>query len=355
MGRLSAPHVNEFAAVKDLCYSELDSATLRERVGDRMARHLGASSYCFGANDPATALPVHSVSVGLEPSVMHAFFGLVLATPLADFGRWVGRPRRAAVLDELVDDVECDPYMTEVLRPSGLRHEVQVACVSGGWSWGHACIRRRAGDGAFAGHEVRFLDALAPHLAAGLRAAASRATLAATPGSQTGIVVLGPDGTVEMANGVAERLFRQPVSGTRHCFLTGVNIVAARLERTLQAGTAGPVPELTLTDETSLETYRLRAERVLGTDGLPRGLVVIEPAASHGASPQLQTLAELGLTPRESQVALAIVRGCTTAEIAAELVVSPHTVQDHVRNVYDKLDVRSRQQLAARLLAGARH
>ncbi len=36
MGRLSATHVNEFDAVKELCYRGLDSATLRERVGDRL-------------------------------------------------------------------------------------------------------------------------------------------------------------------------------------------------------------------------------------------------------------------------------------------------------------------------------
>src|SRR5438105_2583216 len=85
MGRLSSVHVNEFQAIKSLCYRGLNSATLRERVGDRLAGHLGVSSYCFGATDQSTALPVHSVSVGLDPSAMEAFFGLVLATPSLDF------------------------------------------------------------------------------------------------------------------------------------------------------------------------------------------------------------------------------------------------------------------------------
>jgi DNA-binding CsgD family transcriptional regulator len=283
---------------------------------------------------------------------MEAFYALVLSTPALDFGPWVSRPRRAASLEELVDDVDRDPYMTEVLRPAGLRYDVQVACAGSGWSWGHLCLRRRAGDGPFAGHEVRFLDSLAPHLTAGLRAAAGRAAKAATPATATGIVVLAPDGTVELANGVAERLFRQPASGTRHCLLTAVNIVAARLEQVLGGEPVGDVPRLTFLDETSGEVYRLRAEQVLGSDGCPRGVVLIEPATAPGPGEQEQAMARLGLTRRECAVALAVVRGQTTAEIAADLVVSPHTVQDHLRNVFDKLGVGSRQQLATRLISG---
>jgi DNA-binding CsgD family transcriptional regulator len=172
-----------------------------------------------------------------------------------------------------------------------------------------------------------------------------------------------------LANGVAERLFRQPVSGTRHCFLTGVNIVAARLERALDGGGAtrgdgsgddtsedgrvADVPELMLTDEASQETYRVRAERVLGSDGRSRGLVLIEPATSPGPAHQVQALAQYGLTRRECEVAVAVVRGGTTAQIAQELFLSTHTVADHLRKVYDKLAVGSRQQLAMRLLGGA--
>jgi DNA-binding CsgD family transcriptional regulator len=239
------------------------------------------------------------------------------------------------------------------LRPSGLRYEVQVACVSGGRSWGHLCLRRRREDGPFVGHDLRLLAALAPHLAAGLRAAAGRAALAAAPGTMTGVVVLGPDGDVELANGVAQRLFMRPTTGTRHSFLTAVHIVAARLEHALTDAEAMAVPAVTMTDETHGEVYRLRAERVEGADGRPRGLVLIEPATAMGPEDTLETLVQLGLTRREAEVTLAVLRGQATIEIAAALVVSPHTVHDHLRKVFDKLGVSSRQQLAARLLGAA--
>ncbi|MFN0089423.1 MAG: response regulator transcription factor [Acidimicrobiales bacterium] len=350
MARLNAAHAHEFGVIRELCYRGLDSVTLRDRVGDRLARRLGASSYCFGATDPRTALPVHSVSVGLDPAATDRFFCLVLTTPSLDFGPWIDSGRRAATLEQLVEDVEADPYVTDILRPSGLGPEVQVACAAGGWSWGHLCLRRDLHGAPFAGHEVRFLDALAPHLTAGLRAAARRAPTAAAQDPSCGVVVLGPDGRVEVANGVAERLFRQPISGTRHSFLTAVNLVAARLERLLTGGADDAVPSLTMADEATGVVYRLRAERTVGADGRARGVVLIEPTSSSGPDDQLLALARCGLSQREGEVALAIVRGKTTAEIAEDLVVSAHTVADHVRNIFDKLGVASRQQLAFRVV-----
>ncbi|MGH3030712.1 MAG: helix-turn-helix transcriptional regulator, partial [Gaiellaceae bacterium] len=55
------------------------------------------------------------------------------------------------------------------------------------------------------------------------------------------------------------------------------------------------------------------------------------------------------LTPQELQVALVVARGATNKEAAAELFLSPKTIDFHLRNVYRKLGVRSRTELAHRL------
>jgi DNA-binding CsgD family transcriptional regulator len=52
------------------------------------------------------------------------------------------------------------------------------------------------------------------------------------------------------------------------------------------------------------------------------------------------------LTPRELQVALALADGQTTREAAAELFLSPKTVDYHLRHVYRKLAINSREALA---------
>jgi DNA-binding CsgD family transcriptional regulator len=55
------------------------------------------------------------------------------------------------------------------------------------------------------------------------------------------------------------------------------------------------------------------------------------------------------LTPQELRVAAAVARGASNREVAAELFLAPKTVEFHLRQIYRKLGVRSRAQLAARL------
>jgi DNA-binding NarL/FixJ family response regulator len=56
-----------------------------------------------------------------------------------------------------------------------------------------------------------------------------------------------------------------------------------------------------------------------------------------------------GATAREREVATLIARGLSNGEIAETLVLSPHTVGDHVKSLFEKLDVASRQELVARV------
>ena len=58
-----------------------------------------------------------------------------------------------------------------------------------------------------------------------------------------------------------------------------------------------------------------------------------------------------GLTCTERRVAALVTRGHTNREIAAAMFVTENTVQTHLRHIFQKLGVRSRTELAARLLA----
>ncbi|NKY40801.1 helix-turn-helix transcriptional regulator, partial [Cellulomonas septica] len=55
------------------------------------------------------------------------------------------------------------------------------------------------------------------------------------------------------------------------------------------------------------------------------------------------------LTPQELQVARTLAAGRTTREAAAALFLSPKTIEYHLRNVYTKLGVRTRADLATAL------
>ena len=53
------------------------------------------------------------------------------------------------------------------------------------------------------------------------------------------------------------------------------------------------------------------------------------------------------LTPEEEAVTSLVVQGLSNHEVAAELYVSPKTVQYHLTRIYANLRVRSRAELAA--------
>lgn len=62
------------------------------------------------------------------------------------------------------------------------------------------------------------------------------------------------------------------------------------------------------------------------------------------------TRGDYGLTARETQILEAMVKGRTKKEIAAELDLSFHTVDTHLRSIYQKLEVNTRTGAVAKAL-----
>ena len=56
------------------------------------------------------------------------------------------------------------------------------------------------------------------------------------------------------------------------------------------------------------------------------------------------------LSDRETEVVLLILKGLATKEIARVLVISPYTVNDHLKSIYRKLDVHTKTQVIQKVL-----
>lgn len=106
------------------------------------------------------------------------------------------------------------------------------------------------------------------------------------------------------------------------------------------------------------ETYAQASRSAADGGALQRASLLRATAASllrrcpGAATPALRGLQVAPLTRREHEIALLAARGLTSREIAGRLVVSPRTVDNHLANVYRKLDITGRDQLADALAVG---
>jgi ATP/maltotriose-dependent transcriptional regulator MalT len=68
----------------------------------------------------------------------------------------------------------------------------------------------------------------------------------------------------------------------------------------------------------------------------------VTPPSSAAASATKSITAAIGLTARELEVLRLVAQGLTDAQVADQLVISPRTVNGHLRSIYSKLGVTSR-------------
>lgn len=227
--------------------------------------------------------------------------------------------------------------LNEVWRPLGLSHELRALFWADDTCWGAAGIVRTRD---FSDRELEFLASVAPAMGAATRVAARTGSKATRTGAPA-IVVVTKDGTIRASTAAAAQ-WREELE----------EVAPGRFAVMLRAAAAGA----------RAGTFKARVRDAHGGWILLEASELVSDTASDACSEVAVTISRAtgpeliglllkayGVTAREQDICHEVLAGQSTAEIAARLTISPYTVQDHLKSLFAKFDVRSRAELVAKL------
>jgi len=327
-------------------------------LAPRLRRVIDNDATCWHTLDPHTHLMTSDEPAELIEHGVFTYEGAAAAGELmirseyvvADENTFAGLATRRVPVGTLDGATRGRPERSaryrDLLEPSGIPHELRAAFVLRGRVWGAVHIARRADSGPFGPADVEALARLTRPIAEGIRGSLRFEAARRGSGSEApGLIVLDAAGEVELLTPAALPL----IAGVSNDYLAveegelPASIVALASFVRAQATGAESGNVVTIPGRDGWVT--LHASRPDPTED--RVAIVIEPA--YGPRSATLRLEAHGATAREREVATLIARGLTNSEIAESLVLSPHTVQDHVKSLFDKLDVGTRQELVARV------
>ena len=345
--------------VQRLCYAGLDADTLHHRSLDALSRVVRFEGYCAHEADPVSGLLMR---IQMDPPddargrdfLEHVYF----QDQINDFA-WMARTRRRVALLSQATDGQLDRSLRyrESIAPRGFEFDLRAVYSAGRQHWAGLTLWRERGRADFSEHEVALLSRLSPHLGAGFRAAglAARADMPSVTDDAPAVLTLDRHGRVVQHTPSAERWLRD-IGELGADWRDGrglpdaVWLVVGALRQVLTAGAeTGPecVPRICVRARSG-RWAQLQAALGEGTAQRAGEIIIVLSALSMVEVSWLRTNS-FGLTERERQVVQLVVSGASTRDIAATLVISEYTVQDHLSHIFDKVDVRSRRALVKRL------
>jgi DNA-binding CsgD family transcriptional regulator len=330
--------------IQELCRVELSSKALREQILGLLRERMAFDAHVFMLTDPRTKVatsPLADVPMLPWPRLPELVRWRYL-TPINRWDRLLGSP--ASSLRTATRSPSESLLWQHVHRELGIHDSAYVSFGDRYGAWGSLELLR-TGE-AFTADELDFLTALASPVATGLRAAVSRTFV--DPADQllpvgAAVVVLGPDLVVrDQTRGAAEALLRlnPPDEPMAPIPAAAYNIGAALLamEQAVPVGEPWARVHLGGSRWVTVKASRLGADIA----------VSIEPSTP----PERMDLfaRSFGLSARETEVFSLLGTGLDSREMAAVLVLSEHTVNDHVKAILAKTGCRTRQVLLSRAL-----
>lgn len=322
----------------------------REALAVSVPHHL---TPCWFTFDPTSLLITSHYDHGMIPELdpawlAHEYFEedvLTLAGVALD-------PRGIGTIHAATDgDPASSPGWSRFVAPYGGDQEVLVALRSrSNETWGMLTLYRERGQPMFDTGELKFLSSVSTALADGARRAllVGEAAEPDSPGAP-GLVVIDEEWTVSSLTPAAERWLDELPDGEwakSGRLPSSILAVAGRARQ--GAGTPERPGEVAVSRLLSRHGKWMTLHGApMFSDGTLRVAVIIESSDPARIAPLL--MAAYLLTEREKDVTRLVLQGESTDGIAAALFVSPHTVQQHLKSIFEKTGVRSRRELVGKV------
>ncbi len=335
-----------------VCHRGLDVARFFEAAGRALRRGLPFDAVCWLTMDPATLLvtghiPQDSFQPEEVPRLAHNEY---LEDDVNKFSALARQQRTAGSLREATGrEPERSPRYRELLTPKGFDDELRTAFVEGSSCWGAAAMYRERGRPSYEPHERELLAEVAGYIAEGLRRAI---LIAALPTEETfdgpGLVLLRDDNAVEAITPGAERWLALLIGSRAPGTLPEVvHAVASRAREIGRGGEDLAVGVARARIQAPSGQWLVLHGSLLETSSGLRTAIIVEAARPPEIAPLIAEA--YGLTEREREITRRIVQGLSTNDIAETLYLSPYTVQDHLKAIFEKVGVNSRRELAAQM------
>jgi DNA-binding CsgD family transcriptional regulator len=337
----------------ELACSGHDFPEFAQRAVEVLDSTVPLDAWCVMTADPITLLITGAVGKNLptsDPANAAEFFRIEYSgEDFINFADLARTGTKAGILSEATGgDLEKSPRWRALFGPAGLGDQLRVVCADGSACWGYLALHRAKDSANFTRSEAKLTSTVSRPLAEGIRLSllVENADEGNAP-EGPGLILLDDDLAVVGVNSAAHRLLDQVLLDpeVERGVPSAIFSVAAALVRGLEnQGEVAETPKARIKGASG-RWLMAHATRLDSPDGERRIAVIIEPAPAQEAG--AIALRAYGLTPRELEVAGLVLQGFSTAEIAAQLVVSELTVQQHLKGVFDKAAVRSRRELVS--------
>lgn len=261
----------------------------------------------------------------------------------------LGRPCGVQTLHEVTKgEPERSRIYREYMAVEGIAQEMLVALGSStGEFWGTVRLNRLSGQPEFDAAERAFMATVAPDLAEGIRRGlvVGEATDPDRPDAP-GLIILQADGEIgSLSVGATRWIERLPDRSARGSLPASIASAASAALACARGEDAAA--ESTVLVRSVDGCWLSIHGTVVGVGRGAQAAVIIEAAHPDRLTPLLMAIH--GLTPREREVTRLVLQGRSTTQLANRLGISPHTVQQHLKSIFEKVGVRSRRELAGAL------